>query len=63
MTETATGTHFVYHRKLGTDPGWADRVITSALLVWEPDGYPVVRASVPSASAGAVAPGLVPLAA
>ncbi len=43
VVDTPAGTHFVYHRKLGAEPGWADREIRWAALVWDADGYPVVR--------------------
>ncbi len=47
---TPDGSRLVYHRKLSADPGWADREILSASLVWDAAGYPVVR---PGTSAGA----------
>jgi GH43 family beta-xylosidase len=34
--------HFVYHRKLSPDPGWADREIRCEPFTWDPDGYPVI---------------------
>ena len=37
------GLHLVYHRKLGSDYGWADREIRWAPFVWDVDGYPVVQ--------------------
>ena len=43
VVDTAGGSHFVYHRKLSADPGWADREIRSAPLVWDPSGFPYVR--------------------
>ncbi len=60
VVETPTGSHFVYHRKLGADPGWADREITSAALVWDADGYPTVGAGHRSAVASESVPMLVP---
>jgi GH43 family beta-xylosidase len=32
--------HFVYHRKLSADPGWADREIRSEPFSWDASGYP-----------------------
>ena len=61
VVETPTGSHFVYHRKLGADPGWADREITSAPLFWDTDGYPVVAAGDRPTANGRSVPGLVPL--
>ena len=43
VLDTPSGSHFVYHRKVSGDPGWADREICSAPLVWDADGYPVIR--------------------
>jgi GH43 family beta-xylosidase len=34
--------HFVYHRKLSADPGWADREIVAEPFTWDTDGYPVI---------------------
>ncbi|CAA9274452.1 MAG: GH43_26 / GH43 / GH43_27 / GH43_30 / GH43_ 31 / GH43_17 / GH43_33 [uncultured Acidimicrobiales bacterium] len=48
VVDTPAGTYLVYHRKLGGDPGWADREIRSAPLDWDADGYPVVRLGGPS---------------
>ena len=64
MVDTASGAHLVYHRKLGADPGWADREIRSAPLAWDADGYPVVRSGGPSDTpsapvVGGIGPGLV----
>jgi len=39
---TPEGTYLVYHRKLSAEPGWADREILSAPLVWDADGTPAV---------------------
>jgi hypothetical protein len=33
---------FVYHRKLSTDPGWADREIHCEPFTWDARGYPLV---------------------
>lgn len=41
----------MYHRKLGPDPGWADREIRWTPLAWDP-GYPVVRQSGPDCPLG-----------
>jgi GH43 family beta-xylosidase len=38
VVETPAGTHLVYHRKLTAEPGWADREIRWALLVWDAEG-------------------------
>lgn len=54
VVETPTGFHFVYHRKLGSDPGWADREIRSSPLTWDAAGCPVVR--VHEGAPGAPAP-------
>lgn len=43
LVDTAGGTHLVYHRKISGDPGWADREIRTAPVVWDAAGYPVVR--------------------
>jgi GH43 family beta-xylosidase len=43
VVDTAAGAHLVYHRKLSGDPGWADREIRYAPLVWDATGYPVVQ--------------------
>ena len=40
--DTSGRTHLVYHRKLGADPGWADREIRWTPLDWDADGTPVV---------------------
>jgi GH43 family beta-xylosidase len=53
VVDTPSGGHLVYHRKLGGDPGWADREIRWAPLDWDADGYPVVR---PGASPGGPSP-------
>ena len=42
VVETSAGASLVYHRKLGPDPGWADREIRWAPLAWDGGGYPVV---------------------
>jgi GH43 family beta-xylosidase len=34
--------HFVYHRKISGDPGWADREIIAEPFTWDADGYPRV---------------------
>jgi GH43 family beta-xylosidase len=56
VVDTPAGLHLVYHRKLGAEPGWADREIRSAPLDWDSSGYPVVRAAgPPGRAAGPVA--------
>ena len=42
VVDTPAGSHLVYHRKLGSDPGWADREIRSVPFAWTEDGSPVV---------------------
>jgi GH43 family beta-xylosidase len=34
--------HFVYHRKLSADPGWADREVLSEPFTWDANGYPLI---------------------
>jgi GH43 family beta-xylosidase len=34
--------HFVYHRKLSGDPGWADREIRAEAFSFDACGYPVI---------------------
>jgi hypothetical protein len=34
--------HFVYHRKLSADPGWADREILVEPFTWDAHGYPQI---------------------
>jgi len=63
VIDTPAGARLVYHRKLGGDPGWADREIRWAPLQWDADGAPVVRADGPSGGSpvvtgGGGAPGL-----
>ncbi|MDQ2826838.1 MAG: glycoside hydrolase family 43 protein [Actinomycetota bacterium] len=53
VVDTAAGARLVYHRKVGGDPGWADREIRWAPLMWDADGYPVVRRASPSGSPAA----------
>ncbi|MFN2504081.1 MAG: family 43 glycosylhydrolase [Acidimicrobiales bacterium] len=48
VVDTPAGARLVYHRKLGGDPGWADREIRWAPLDWDADGYPVVGVNKPS---------------
>ncbi len=43
VVDSGTGSAFVYHRKLSPEPGWADREIRWAPLVWDVTGYPVVQ--------------------
>jgi GH43 family beta-xylosidase len=43
LVDTAGGSFLVYHRKISGDPGWADREIRTAPVVWDASGYPVVR--------------------
>jgi GH43 family beta-xylosidase len=40
--DTPDGHWFVYHRKLTTDPGWADREIRWEPYSWDDEGYPVI---------------------
>ncbi len=61
VVETPAGAHLVYHRKLGADPGWADREITSTPVVWDADGYPVAGPGERSAASGERVTGLAPL--
>lgn len=49
VVETPAGSRLVYHRKLGGDPGWADREIRWAPLTWDAEGYPVVQSGGPPA--------------
>ena len=49
VVDTTAGPHFVYHRKLTGEPGWADREIRSAPLFWDADGYPLVQTVAPRA--------------
>ena len=59
LVDTPAGTYLVYHRKLGSDPGWADREMRWTPLTCDA-GYPVVRPSAPLGSASAATPGEVP---
>lgn len=55
VVDTDAGAQFVYHRKLTSEPGWGDREIVSAPLLWDASGYPVAlsaRSSVPVEAAG-----------
>jgi GH43 family beta-xylosidase len=52
VVETAAGSRLVYHRKLGGDPGWADREIRWAPLTWDAEGYPVVQSGGPPGTPG-----------
>ena len=56
VVDTPAGPYLVYHRKLGPDPGWADREIRWMPLTWDA-GYPVVRASGPVGAASAAPAG------
>jgi GH43 family beta-xylosidase len=47
VVETPAGSYFVYHRKLGSDYGWADREIRSLPFGWNAEGYPVTRLATP----------------
>jgi GH43 family beta-xylosidase len=40
--EAAGRRHFVYHRKLSGDPGWADREIRAEPFTWDANGYPLI---------------------
>ena len=40
--EAAGERHFVYHRKLSADPGWADREIVAEPYTWDAHGYPLI---------------------
>lgn len=42
VVDTAAGSRLVYHRKVGGDPGWADREIRWTPLHWDEAGYPAV---------------------
>lgn len=42
FVETSDGRYVVYHQKLTSDPGWADRVIRWAPYRWDADGHPVM---------------------
>ena len=42
VVEAGGRQHLVYHRKLGTEPGWDDREIRVAPLSWDAAGYPRV---------------------
>jgi GH43 family beta-xylosidase len=53
VVDTAVGSHFVYHRKLTGEPGWADREIRSVPLFWDADGYPLVQSVAPRAGEAA----------
>ncbi|HWI03589.1 MAG TPA: hypothetical protein VNT52_07120, partial [Acidimicrobiales bacterium] len=48
VVDTVTGSHFVYHRKLTGEPGWADREIRSTPLLWDAHGRPFVGTEKPS---------------
>ena len=45
VVDTPAGSHFVYHRKVTGEPGWADREIRSTPLSWDENGLPVVGPS------------------
>ena len=64
VVDTAAGARLVYHRKIGGDPGWADREIRWAPFSWDPDGYPAVHLGgtpdEPAALITASAPGMAP---
>jgi GH43 family beta-xylosidase len=58
VAETAGGgPYLVYHRKISGDPGWADREIRCAPLVWDSTGYPAVRQGARLVVTGSVAMG------
>ena len=42
VVATPAGSYLVYHRKLGSEPGWADREIRWTPLAWDAAGRPVV---------------------
>ena len=42
FVELGPGIHCVYHQKLSSDPGWADREIRSGPVTWDDDGYPAI---------------------
>jgi GH43 family beta-xylosidase len=42
FVETAGARYLVYHRKLSSVPGWADREIRVRPFTWDADGYPVI---------------------
>ena len=56
VVDTTAGARLVYHRKLGNDPGWSDREIRWAPLVWDADGYPAVRSGAGTEEGGAAGP-------
>ena len=58
--EAAGQTHLVYHRKLGSDPGWADREVLTAPLSWDGDGRPGVGGEGAGAADAGVAAGATP---
>ena len=53
VVDTPAGQQFVYHRKLTSEPGWADREIVSTPLLWDTSGYPVIETA---RTAGSAAP-------
>ena len=55
VVDTPAGAHLVYHRKVSGDPGWSDREILWAPLVWDAGGFPMVRPGRPPATASAPA--------
>lgn len=48
VVDTPAGSRLVYHRKVTDHPGWSDREIRWAPVVWSVDGYPVVDQAVPA---------------
>lgn len=44
VVDTPGGSFLVYHRKLGGDPGWADREILSTPFAWDAFGFPLLQA-------------------
>ena len=45
FVEVGDGQVLVYHRKLSSDPGWADREIRVRPFHWDDGGFPVVAAA------------------
>lgn len=52
VVDTPAGSHFVYHRKVTDEPGWADREIRTTPLTWDDAGFPVAGPGPAPAGAG-----------
>lgn len=48
VVDTEGGPAFVYHRKLGPGPGWADREIRWAPMAWDAEGRPTLAPKGPT---------------